>query len=121
VGIALLPHDGTASDDLLRKADIALYRAKGENRSCARFFEEGMDRQLHERSYLEHELRMAIESDALLPWYQPIVDLNSEEVVAFEALARWTHPTLGLIYPDRFIPIAEVCGQLRRLFDQLLR
>lgn len=121
IGLALIPEDGTNVEEILRKADIALYRAKAENQSAARFFEKEMDRRLSERDGLERDLAAAIETGAVCPWYQPIVDLKTQRVIAFEALARWTHPTLGDIPPDRFIPIAEDCGLIQQLSDYLLR
>jgi diguanylate cyclase (GGDEF)-like protein len=121
IGLALVPDDGTDADEILRKADIALYRAKSSKQSTARFFEEEMDRRSRERESLERDLAAAIETDAVCPWYQPIVDLQTQEVIAFEALARWTHPTLGDIPPARFIPIAEDCGLIHQLSDYLLR
>jgi EAL domain-containing protein (putative c-di-GMP-specific phosphodiesterase class I) len=98
-----------------------LYRAKAEHQSVARFFEKEMDQRSREREGLERDLAAAIETGAVCPWYQPIVDLKSQQVIAFEALARWTHPTLGNIPPDRFIPIAEDCGLIQQLSDYLLR
>jgi diguanylate cyclase (GGDEF)-like protein len=121
IGIALMPRDAVTAEEVLRKADIALYKAKGENRSAVRFFEVDMDRHSREREFLERELAAAIGTSAIRPWYQPIVHLRTQEVIAFEALARWNHPTLGNIPPDRFIPIAEDCGLIRELSDHLLR
>jgi diguanylate cyclase (GGDEF)-like protein len=121
IGLALIPDDGTTAEEVLRKADIALYKAKAEGHSAARFFEDEMDRYSRERELLERELARAIEANVLQTWYQPIVDLKTQEIVAFEALARWTHPTLGDIPPERFIPIAEDCGLIRQLSDNLLR
>jgi diguanylate cyclase (GGDEF)-like protein len=121
IGIALVPRDGSTSEEILRKADIALYRAKTETHSAVAFFEEDMDQLVRERDTLERELMAAIGTDLLRPFYQPIVDLNTNEVVQFEALARWSHPRLGDVPPDRFIPIAENCGVIRELGDWLLR
>jgi diguanylate cyclase (GGDEF)-like protein len=121
IGIALLPRDGSSADELLRKADIALYRAKSETGSAICFFEEEMDRHVRERDRLERELAAAIGTDQLRPWYQPILDLESGRVIEFEALARWAHPVLGDISPERFITIAESCGLIRDLSDWLLR
>jgi diguanylate cyclase (GGDEF)-like protein len=92
IGIALVPRDGTDAEDILRKADIALYRAKSDKRTGAHFFEAAMDERARERSFLEQELATAIGTNALRPWYQPIVDLQTRKVLGFEALARWSHP-----------------------------
>jgi diguanylate cyclase (GGDEF)-like protein len=121
IGVALIPRDGEEPDDVLRKADIALYRAKSEIGSSVRFFEEEMDRHVRERESIERELAASVGTDALRPWYQPIVDLKSGETVAFEALARWSHSALGEVPPERFIPIAESSGLIRELSDWLLR
>lgn len=121
IGVALAPKDGDNPEAVLRKADIALYKAKVGKRSEVCFFDEDMDRQAHERDLMERELAAAIGTNALRPWYQPIVDLRTEAVIGFEALARWTHSTLGDIPPERFIPIAEDCGLINELSDYLLR
>lgn len=120
IGIALMPRDGN-HDDVVRKADIAMYRAKLVGVSALRFFEEEMDAQLRERDTLERELRLAVEADLIRPFFQPLVDLHTGAIKGFEALARWHHPEFGGIPPDRFIPIADSCGLIGRLTDQLLR
>lgn len=121
IGIALVPRDGKTSEEILRKADIALYRAKREPYSALRFFDEDMDRQVQERDSMERELAAAIGKPSLRPWYQPIVDLKTNEIVEFEALARWYHPSFGEVLPERFIPIAESAGLIREVGDWLLR
>ena len=80
-----------------------------------------MDHHVHERDFIERELAAAIGSDSLRLWYQPIVDLKTGEIIKFEALARWSHPVLGNIPLNRFIPIAEECGLIRKLSDWPLR
>jgi diguanylate cyclase (GGDEF)-like protein len=120
IGIALTPQDGTEPAELMRKADIALYRAKGQGRSAMRFFESEMDASVRERDHIERELRRALAEGEIEPHYQPLVDLKSGRVREFEALARWTHPQLGSISPTRFIPIAEDCGLIAPLTDALL-
>ncbi len=121
IGIALTPQNGSSPSELLRKADIALYRAKAQGSSAMRFFEPQMDVHVRERNRLERELRAAIEAGEVLTFYQPLVDLKSGRIRAFEALARWTHPQLGEIVPERFISIAEDTGQIARLTDVLLK
>jgi diguanylate cyclase (GGDEF)-like protein len=120
IGIALIPQDGATNVDVMRKADVALYRAKAEGASTMRFFEKEMDVKIRERDFLERELRAAIGTDALRPFYQPVIDLKSGKVTGFEALAHWTHATLGELPPERFIPIAEECGLIAALTDTLL-
>jgi diguanylate cyclase (GGDEF)-like protein len=120
IGIALFPNDAQSADDLLRKADIALYRAKADAGSASRFFEPEMDARIRERDLLERDLRIAVRDGDVVPFFQPLINLKTRQVVGFEALARWTHPTLGEIPPDRFIPVAESCGLIGVLSEQLL-
>jgi diguanylate cyclase (GGDEF)-like protein len=121
IGIALVPQDGRDAAELLRKADIALYRAKAQTISAMRFFEVDMDRQIRERDFIERELREAIHSDHIEPYYQPIVNLRTKDIVGFEMLARWRHRSLGDVPPERFIPIAESMGLINELADCLLQ
>ena len=121
VGIALAPLDGADAETLLRKADVALYRAKAEGVSALRFFEAEMDQQIQERDQLERDLRGAIGSDELELLYQPCTDLRSGALTGFEAVAQWRHPQLGLLDAGRFTPVAEAAGLIGRLTDDLLR
>lgn len=120
IGIALSPQDGSSPAELMRKADIALYRAKEQGVSAMRFFEEEMDARVKERDRLERELRRAIEEDQIRNLYQPLIDLKSGRVRAFESLTRWVHPELGDIAPERFFSIAEDSGLIGLLTDKLL-
>jgi EAL domain-containing protein (putative c-di-GMP-specific phosphodiesterase class I) len=106
---------------LVRKAAIALYQAKLELGSAFSFFEPAMDAFLRERDLIERELRVAITAGVVRPYFQPMMDLGTNRVVGFEALARWTHPEFGEISPDRFIQVAERCGLINALTDQILR
>jgi diguanylate cyclase (GGDEF)-like protein/PAS domain S-box-containing protein len=110
IGISLAPADGSLCERLLKNADLALYRAKAEQRGVWRFFEAEMDARLQARSRLEGELREALANDELRLLYQPIYDLERERICGFEALLRWQHPTRGLVSPAEFIPIAEEIG-----------
>ena len=122
IGIALLPQDGRSEIEILRRADIALYRAKDEKpKSASRFFDADMDARTQERDLIERDLPGAISKGDVRPYYQPLVDLQTKHVVGFEALARWQHPTLGEVSPERFIPVAESCGLMTELTDHLLR
>jgi diguanylate cyclase (GGDEF)-like protein len=120
IGIALTPQDGSSPAELMRKADIALYRAKEQGTPAMRFFEPEMDARVRERDQLERELRKAIEAGDVRNVYQPLMDLKTGSIRAFEALARWTHPELGEIATERFISIAEDSGLIGRLTDRLL-
>jgi diguanylate cyclase (GGDEF)-like protein len=121
IGIAVAPNDGVDSDTLVRRADRALFRAKAAGRSSVRFFETEMDVRFERRMQIERELRIAIASDLLVPHYQPLVSLDSGQIVGFEALARWQSASMGRIAPDVFIPIAEEIGLMPVLSRQLLR
>ncbi len=120
IGIALLPSDASTLQEAMRKADVALYRAKAERRSELRFFEEGMDRRVRERDQLQRELRIAIAQDTIRPYYQPMVDLNTRRIVGFEVVPRWMHASLGEIARERFIPLAEDNGSIHELSERLL-
>lgn len=120
IGIAIAPIDGESSERLLRNADIALYRAKGEQRGTFRFFEAEMDASLKARRILETELRSAVEHGEFVLHYQPLVEAAYGRVTGFEALARWQHPVHGLLPPSDFIGLAEDIGLIGRLGDWVL-
>ena len=121
IGIALAPTDGMRSEELMRRADIALYRAKTSGRGSYRFFEAEMDTQVKERGEIERDLRAAIEQGTVRPYYQPIIDLRTGAITGFEALARWQHPKFGDLEPEKFIAIAEDSGLIIPLSSHLLR
>jgi diguanylate cyclase (GGDEF)-like protein len=121
IGIAIAPNDGDKSDDLMRRADRALYRAKEGGRSVVRFFESEMDLLIERRGVIERELRVAIAFDRITPYYQPLVALEANRIIGFEALARWESKTMGYVPPDSFIAIAEETGLINPLGDQLFR
>lgn len=121
VGISVAPNDATTRDDVVRRADLALYRAKAEGRSLIRFFEPEMDKHLQRRAVLERELRQAIAEGAVTVHFQPLVSLEEDRIIGFEALGRWTSPSLGPVVPRDFVAVAEECGLIRELGDQLLR
>ncbi len=120
IGIALYPHDGHAITELLRRADIALYRAKSSGRSTYRFFEVDMDASILHRTLLEQRLRQAISNNEVKVHYQPILDLDKGRIAGFEALARWFDSDFGNVEPQQFIPIAEDCGIISELTRHLL-
>lgn len=110
IGIAHYPWDKGDPELLMQNADLALYRAKDEGRGCFQLFDEELSRAVHERMHLEHDLRIALDTDQFFVMYQPRFDAETREPVAGEALARWNHPDKGLISPGLFIPIAEETG-----------
>lgn len=122
IGVAMLPRDGSNIEQLLKNADMALYRAKADNhRGTWRFFKPEMDVQAQARRNLEMDLRNAIERDEFEVHYQPIIDLKSGEVTTFEALLRWPHPERGLVSAKDFISIAEETGAIVELGNRVLR
>jgi diguanylate cyclase (GGDEF)-like protein len=120
-GIALMPDDGVSAETLLHAADVAMYRGKREGRGTYRFFEQNMDTELKARAALEGELRAAIHAGHIHPYFQPLVSLTDHSLLGFEVLARWEHPTKGVLMPDMFIPIAEETGLIAELSYRLLR
>ncbi|MDQ6433073.1 EAL domain-containing protein [Mesorhizobium sp. LHD-90] len=120
IGIALLPADGASGEEILRKADLALYRAKAERRSSFRFFEEEMDRYARERGRMERDLRKAVGNDLIRPLFRPSVDLISGRVLGFEVVPGWRTAGGEEVPPERFIPIAEETGLVHAMARRVL-
>lgn len=120
VGVAIYPADGADTASLLGNADAALYRAKADGRGGVRFFAAEMDEQLRERRALQKDLRSALHRNEIFLDYQPQAQIGAD-IVGFEALARWKHPTRGLINPTVFIPVAEESGLILDLGEWILR
>jgi diguanylate cyclase (GGDEF)-like protein len=110
IGIALVPADGSNADQLLKNADIALYRAKADGRGLFRLFEPAMDAHLQERRILELDLHRALAAQEFVLFYQPLINVASRRICGFEALLRWNHPTRGLLSPGTFIAALEEMG-----------
>ena len=110
IGAALVSAEYLEPADILRDADLAMYRAKAQGKGCCVAFDAEMRTRAMDRMELESDLRMALERNEFVVYYQPKVDMDAERVVGFEALIRWRHPVRGLVPPDRFIPIAEETG-----------
>jgi diguanylate cyclase (GGDEF)-like protein/PAS domain S-box-containing protein len=121
IGIALAPQHGADAHQLLKNADMALYRAKADGRGVYRFFESEMDARLQARRLLEVDLRRAIVADEFELFYQPLVDARVQRVRGFEALIRWRHPRRGLVAPADFIPVAEETGLIVPLGEWIVR
>jgi diguanylate cyclase (GGDEF)-like protein len=120
IGIAIAPHDGDEAGQLLRNADLALYRSKSEGRGHYRFFEAEMNAIMQARHSLENDLRRALSENQFEVFYQPFVEVKSGETSGFEALLRWRHPIRGLVPPDAFIAVAEELGLISAIGDFVL-
>jgi len=121
IGIALSPGDGTTADELMRNADMALYRAKSDGGGVHRFFEREMDRLAQKRRDLEIDLRRAFANGEFELHYQPLVNIAADRISGFESLLRWRHPEKGMISPADFIPVAEDIGLIVQLGEWVLR
>ncbi len=121
IGISIYPADGSSIDQLMRNADLALYRAKDEARGSFCFYEVSMDANIQAREELQLDLRAAISRSELELHYQPIVNVDGNKLSGYEALARWRHPARGLVSPAVFIPVAEEIGEIVHIGEWVLR
>ncbi|GGB80611.1 hypothetical protein GCM10011352_02880 [Marinobacterium zhoushanense] len=133
IGICLFPEDAECTDDILQYADAALYQAKEGGRNTYRFYTDALTQSAREKLALEAALRLALERQEFVLFYQPLVRLSDREITGVEALLRWRHPELGVLPPEKFIPLAEetglivsigewviqeACGQMRSWLDR---
>lgn len=119
IGISLYPEDAQSADDLLRNADTAMYKAKDEGRNTYRFYTEDMTQRAIDHILMESNLHHALANNQISVFYQPQVNGNTHQIIGMEALVRWQHPELGLISPDKFIPLAEKTGLIIPLGEQI--
>jgi diguanylate cyclase (GGDEF)-like protein len=121
VGIAMFPTNGTTPQELLRHADLAMYRAKGKGRGNHVLYEDEMNHEAQRRLALDRELRHALANDQFVLHYQPQLHLGTNRIVGAEALLRWQHPQRGLVSPAHFVSFAEETGQIEQIGDWALR
>jgi diguanylate cyclase (GGDEF)-like protein len=121
IGIAVSPVDGDTSEILIRNADLALYAAKADGRGVHRFYRKELLADAHSRKLLEDDLRRALANGEFQLAYQPVVSTEAAEIVGYEALLRWNHPSRGPVSPTEFIPVAEDCGLIEDIGEWVLR
>jgi diguanylate cyclase (GGDEF)-like protein len=121
IGIAIAPVDGTAPDELMKKADLALYRIKADGRNGYALFDVELAQAADERHRLEVDLRQGVVRNEFELHYQPVAKIGTRRVCCMEALVRWRHPTLGLITPDRFISLAEDTGLITSMGEWIVQ
>ncbi|HEX5337427.1 MAG TPA: EAL domain-containing protein [Gallionella sp.] len=121
IGVSIYPDDGETSVQLLRNADLAMYRAKDSGRNRFEYYKPEMNVKALQRLKLENDLRDAIANGQLMLYYQPKVNVASGKMVGMEALLRWRHPELGFVSPAQFIPVAEESGVINEIGDWVLQ
>ncbi|WP_245644188.1 EAL domain-containing protein [Magnetospirillum moscoviense] len=120
IGVALFPRDGDDAEELIRNAEAALQRAKGQGPATLQFFTQEMSSRVAKTLSLQNKLRRALDQGEFLPYFQPQVDLVTGAVVGMEALVRWNSPELGMVSPVEFIPVAEECGLIDGICEIML-
>jgi len=120
IGISMYPRDGVDAETLVRHSDIAMYVGKNDGKGQYRFFDPSLSTTLNSRARLKQSMLEALEGDQFVLHYQPRVDARSGELLSMEALVRWRHPTLGMVAPGDFIPLAEATGLIIRIGEAVI-
>ncbi len=120
IGVSIYPDNALDADGLLRYADTAMYKAKELGRNNCQFFSDEISQESHARVEMERDLRLALENNELQVYYQPIIDVNTMNIVGAEALLRWDHPDKGMVSPGLFIPVAEETGMIVQMGKMVL-
>ena len=115
IGISIYPEDAKEVNNLIKYADTAMYKAKEEGRNNFQYYSSDMTDLAFERVVMETSLRVALENNQFVVYFQPQVDAKNNKIIGMEALVRWQHPTMGLLFPDKFIPLAEDTGLIIQL------
>jgi len=115
IGVSIYPDDGDTATSLMKNSDAAMYEAKNNGRNTYSFYDKAMTDKAYERVFLETALRQALEKDEFVVYFQAQIDSSTDTLVGMEVLVRWQHPSLGLIFPDKFIPLAEITGMIVEL------
>ena len=121
IGLSSIDEKCAGARLLLRRSDIAMYEAKRLGRNCLAWFNEAMELELARRNGIEADMRLGLAEGLFVPFFQPLIDIGSGELKGFEVLARWKHPTRGLVEPDEFIPLAETIGLISDLSFAVMR
>lgn len=121
IGISVYPEHGNDTETLIKNADTAMYKAKDTGRNNYQYFTNEMNVRVVERHLIETNLRTALENQEFSLYYQPKINLESGQIIGAEALIRWIHPKLGLVLPERFVPVAEACGLIVPIGQWVLR
>jgi diguanylate cyclase (GGDEF)-like protein len=121
IGIAMAPESSGDCEELIKYSDIALYHAKEQGRGCVSVFETSMHHAVQERRNIEIDLRVALKRNELELFYQPLVNIETNDIIGYEALLRWNHSRKGMIMPDMFIPVAEETGMIVQIGEWVIR
>lgn len=121
IGIAVFPNNGRTTEELLVNANTAMFQAKKQGKNQYVLYSDELDPKSHDKILLEASLRKAIDSDELVLYYQPKINIQTKAMIGVEALVRWQHPTLGMIQPSEFVPLAEETGLIKQMDAWVLR